>query len=164
VRKKRAAKSNQVYLIVLLFILLLAAIVVIQAFSTQSDSDPRQAVYFNTDPTEIIIASPKSGGVISSPLVISGLARGHWYFEAVFHAALVNWDGLIISESYVAASSDWMSENLVPFRGAIEFEIPYEPSGDLPEFMKRGTLILRKANPSGLPQHDGGIEVPVRFE
>jgi hypothetical protein len=34
----------------------------------------------------------------------------------------------------------------------------------MPDFGEAGTLILRKANPSGLPENDDAFEVGIRFE
>jgi hypothetical protein len=46
-------------------------------------------------------------------------------------------------------------------RRALEFTNPYQV-GDQ-DFMKQGTLIMQKDNPSGLPEHDDAFEIPIRF-
>lgn len=115
-----------------------------------------------TEEKLISVASPEAGEVISSPLEVEGEARGQWYFEAEFHVVLVDWDGRIIAETNARAQDDWMTEDFVPFKATIDFESPYQ-EGD-PDFMKEGTLILQKANPSGLPEHEDAFEIPVRFE
>ena len=99
---------------------------------------------------------------ISSPLTITGEAKGTWYFEANFPVVLTNWDGEIIAEAVAQAQDDWMTEDFVPFEATLEFEDPYQ-EGD-PDFMRRGNLILQKANPSGLPENDDAYEIPVYFE
>lgn len=109
----------------------------------------------------ITVASPLAGGLIESGVTISGQARGGWYFEASFPVTLVNWDGLIIAEGPATATSDWMTPEFVPFTMNLPFTNPYTP-GD-PEFMKKGTLIFKKDNPSGLPENDDAVEIPVRF-
>lgn len=109
----------------------------------------------------IRLTEPVPGGTIASPLTLTGEARGTWYFEAVFPIVLTNWDGLIIAEGYAEAEGDWMTEEFVPFTSTLTFENPYT-EGD-PEFMKSGTLILQKDNPSGLPENDAALEIPVRF-
>lgn len=110
----------------------------------------------------IRIDSPRPNGMVESPLTITGEARGYWYFEASFPVILTDWDGLIIAEHYAEAQSDWMTEEFVPFSVVLEFESPYN-EGD-PEFMKRGTLILQKDNPSGLPENDDALEIPIEFK
>jgi len=111
---------------------------------------------------EIRINSPESQKEISSPLTVTGEARGTWYFEANFPVILTDWDGKIIAETYVQAEKDWMTENFVPFTSIVEFESPYK-EGD-PDFMKNGNLIFQKANPSGLSENDDALEIPIRFK
>lgn len=103
----------------------------------------------------IRVSSPKPNEEIRSPLVITGEARGTWYFETSFPAVLVDWDDRIIAEGHAEALSDWMTEDFVPFRANLMF--------DAPAYKNYGTLILRKNNPSGLPEHDEAIEIPVIF-
>jgi hypothetical protein len=55
----------------------------------------------------------------------------------------------------------YTTDDFVPFSGELTFTSPYS-AGD-PDFMARGTLILQKANPSGLPEHDDAVEIPVTF-
>ncbi len=109
----------------------------------------------------IRLDTPVPNGKIESPQTISGQARGYWYFEASFPIVLTNWDGLIIAEGFATAAGDWMTEEFVPFSTQLEFVSPYN-EGD-PEFMKRGTLILHKDNPSGLPENDDALEIPILF-
>jgi hypothetical protein len=109
----------------------------------------------------ITLESPVPLGVIQNPLTLTGQARGYWYFEASFPVVLTNWNGLIIAEGYATAQGEWMTEEFVPFVGNVEFVNPYN-EGD-PDFMKNGFLILQKDNPSGLPEHDDALEIPVRF-
>jgi len=109
----------------------------------------------------IKVTRPIPEGVVSNPLVITGEARGYWFFEATFPIILTNWDGLIIAEGYATADGEWMTEEFVPFTAELEFENPYTV-GD-PDFMRRGSLILQKSNASGLPEHDDALEFTVRF-
>ena len=103
----------------------------------------------------IRVDSPRPGAVIESPLVITGQARGTWFFEGDFPIVLVDLDGLIIAEGYATAQGEWMTEEFVPFEGRLEFNVP--------ELYNRGTLILQKDNPSDLPENDDALEVPVEF-
>lgn len=104
----------------------------------------------------IRVMNPEPNQVISSPLVVSGEARGTWFFEADFPVTLIDGDGNIIVEHYAQALSDWMTEDFVPFEAVIEFE---KPRTDI------GYLVLEKDNPSGLEEHDEeSLIIPVRFE
>jgi hypothetical protein len=102
----------------------------------------------------IRIAQPRPNDVVSSPLAVTGEARGTWYFEASFGMRLEDADGNVLAEGAATTSEDWMTEEFVPFEATLEFEVP--PSGE-------GRLFLEKANPSDLPENAATLEVPVRF-
>lgn len=104
----------------------------------------------------IYIETPKPRDAISSPLTIEGRARGYWFFEASFPIILTDWDGKIIAESYATADGEWMTEDYVDFTATLEFEKP--------EFGEKGFLILKKDNPSGLPENDNALEIEVYFK
>lgn len=123
---------------------------------TPASDDLATSTWEATTHPNIIVTSPQAGDTISSPLVVTGEARGIWYFEASFPAILVDWDGLIIAEVPAQAAGDWMTTDFVPFR----VEIPFVR----PAYGKRGALILKKDNPSGLPENDAAVEIPIVFE
>lgn len=103
---------------------------------------------------EIILNSPKPNEVLSSPINIEGEAVGQWFFEANFSAELVDSSGKVIGTSVLTAEDDWMTEELVPFGGKLEYE---NSSG-------QAELILKSANPSGLPENQKIFSIPVRLE
>ena len=95
------------------------------------------------------------GSTISSPITITGKARGPWYFEASFPISIVDEAGQTVVDSYATAQGEWMTENWVPFTSTITFVSP--GAG------KKGTLILKRDNPSGLPENDAQVEIPIIF-
>lgn len=122
------------------------------------ENDLLKAHYSNADEDFIRVASPQPGQVITSPLHITGEARGHWFFEANAPVTLVDWDGRIIAQKYVMTSGEWMTTDFVPFEGMLEFELDEQNA-----VYDRGTLIIQRDNPSDLPENDAAIEIPVRF-
>jgi len=130
--------------------------------SSQTRVDPAIKAHIAAKADLIQLAVLVVNDVIARPLVVSGEARGYWFFEASFPVVLTDWDGKIIAESYATAAGDWMTEDFVPFTATVDFTSPYH-AGD-PDFMRRGTLILKRDNPSGLPEHDDALEIPVLFE
>ena len=110
---------------------------------------------------DITVASPVSGDVVSSPLVLSGEAKGTWYFEASAPVEILDWQGTVIAQSFVTAQGDWMTTDFVPFTGTITFTSPYS-LGD-PIAWKQGSLVFKKDNPSALPQNDDQIIIPIEF-
>ncbi|MFC1787900.1 Gmad2 immunoglobulin-like domain-containing protein [Patescibacteria group bacterium] len=133
------------------------------------ESYPRQCRHNNQTFTEDIgnelekddlirLDFPRPNQTITSPLTLTGQARGTWFFEGDFPIILTDWDGRIIAESYATAKGEWMVEDFVPFEGTIEFEV------DPNVYSKRGALILQKDNPSDLRNLDDALEIPVIFE
>ncbi|MFH2136829.1 MAG: Gmad2 immunoglobulin-like domain-containing protein [Patescibacteria group bacterium] len=107
--------------------------------------------------TDLIkIDSPRPNAIVTSPLEISGQARGTWYFEASFPVKLLDANGneIPLSPPYIMTTEEWMTEDFVPFKATLEFEAPTTDTG---------TLVLEKDNPSGLPENDDSLIVPVRF-
>ena len=101
---------------------------------------------------DIRVGSLKSGDSIKSPFTITGSARGIWFFEASFPIDVVDKDGKVIAQGYAEAQSDWMTENFVPFKALITFNVTTTQTGE---------IVLKKDNPSGLPEHDKQIRIPV---
>jgi hypothetical protein len=104
---------------------------------------------------DIKIIKPVAGGAISSPLEITGEARGVWFFEASFPIKLLSEDGKEIATGHAEAMGDWMTEEFIPFRAIFEFDA---------KKMKSGTLIFSQDNPSGLAENNKEVKVPVTFE
>ncbi|HKL16931.1 MAG TPA: Gmad2 immunoglobulin-like domain-containing protein [Patescibacteria group bacterium] len=105
----------------------------------------------------IRVFEPNENEAISSPLKIKGEARGNWYFEASFPIKLVNRNGkeLELSQNYIMTDKEWMTEDYVSFKEEIVFDQPET---------QNGTLILKKANPSGKPELEEKLEIPVKFK
>lgn len=104
----------------------------------------------------IVVDSPKAEGSISSPVTITGKARGTWYFEASFPVNILDASGKVIAEVPAQAQSDWMTSEFVPFEATLAF--PAQPAGS------NGSIVLKKDNPSGLPEHDDSITIPIVFK
>jgi len=91
---------------------------------------------------------------IESPLSINGQAVGSWYFEGSFPVFLYDNNGKEITSGIAMAKSDWMTKNLVPFEVTLNFTVPET---------REGTLVLKKDNPSSLPENDEKISIPIKF-
>lgn len=102
----------------------------------------------------IHVMTPKNNETVKNPLVVSGEARGYWYFEASFPVKLLDANGVEIAVRPAQAKGDWMTENFVPFEVSLEFQKPSTAGG---------FLVLQKDNPSGLPENDRELRIPVRF-
>ena len=103
----------------------------------------------------IRVSSPLPNQEVSSPLTITGEARGNWYFEASFPVFLTDWDGKILAQGIAQAQGEWMTAEFVPFVATLNFV------ADKNAYSNRGTLILKKDNPSDLRKFDDSLEFPV---
>lgn len=106
----------------------------------------------------IQVTQPQVNETITSPVTVTGQARGYWFFEASFPIVVVDWDGKIIGEGYATADGEWMTEDFVPFTGTITFTVEPDVA------YSRGTLIFKRDNPSGLPEHDDALEIPIQLQ
>lgn len=104
--------------------------------------------------SEIIVLSPKQNELVTSPLKIEGQAKGNWFFEASMPVKLFSGDNQLITAASTQALDDWMTEKPVRFSSNLEFSTN----------ATSGYLVIAKDNPSGLPQNDGLIKIPVRFK
>jgi len=103
----------------------------------------------------IKINSPRPGFEIEAgkKVRITGEARGYWFFEGDFPFEIQDKNGNVLFESYATAEGDWMTEEFVPFN-TTEFSLDGSYTGV-------ATLILRRDNPSGLPENDDELIVPI---
>jgi len=93
--------------------------------------------------------------LIESPLFIEGEARGYWFFEASFPIKIFDENDFLLGITNAQALGDWMTEDFVPFRATLVFAVPSS---------QKGTLVLEKDNPSGLPENADELKFPVVFK
>ena len=146
-------------------VFLLVALALAVLYFAPSKQEPEVTPEGQENP-EVIIDTPTWGQLVTSPMQVSGKARGTWYFEANLPARLEDQDGKILAQKGFQAKGDpepptssgygagWMTEEYVPFEDVLEFTQPET------EF---GRLIIEKDNPSGLPEHDASFAIPVKF-
>jgi len=103
----------------------------------------------------IRVFTPQVNEKISSPLLITGEARGFWFFEATFPVKLLDDKGNIIAQHYAQAKGDWMTEDFVPFESELVFEAPTT---------QKGWLVLEKDNPSSLSENADELRIPIIFD
>jgi len=104
---------------------------------------------------QIIVTDPIPDQLITSPLIITGEARGTWFFEATFSVKLLNSNGEVLALHYAITEEEWMTEDFISFTANIEFGDPQTAAG---------ILILDKNNPSDIREYDAQLVIPVRFE
>jgi hypothetical protein len=103
----------------------------------------------------IRIDLPLPSDVIASPVYITGAAVGAWFFEGSFPVEIRDRNGNVLGSAPAQAKGDWMTADFVPF----ELYLRYDP----PAVTGGGTLTFKKDNPSGLPEYDDSVTVPVNL-
>ena len=125
-----------------------------RASDTESDAAPPPDSGLSEYAAHVNLVSPLPGATITSPLRVMGSARGFWFFEASFPVMLLDGNGDTLDMKPAQAQGEWMNKEWVPFATVLEFTTPATTTG---------TLVLRKDNPSGLPENDAEVRIPVRF-
>lgn len=134
-----------------------------QTTAVESASVPISESTFSArykDVIEIFTPLPKSEiklQDVTTTIQIKGQARGAWFFEASFPIELVDSSGEIMATGIAQADDEWMTEQFVPFHATVTFYTSFVKTGDT------GTLLFKKDNPSGDPEHDDIFLVPVQF-
>lgn len=131
---------------------------VMESYPRQCRADGKNFVELIVVPfvsEKIAVFYPLASSYISSPLTVRGEARGFWYFEASFPVRLLDANRKELAVKPAQAKGEWMTEEFVPFEVTLEFVKPATSTG---------ILRLEKDNPSGLPENDESIEIPVRFQ
>ncbi|MFH0739657.1 MAG: Gmad2 immunoglobulin-like domain-containing protein [bacterium] len=147
---------------ILIVILLVAVVGALAWFLFSQKQDKEEVVVPNPNTTTTLanqysdlikVDSPNPNQVIQSPFTITGQARGGWYFEATFPVALLDLSGNTITSTFAQAQGDWMVENFVPFKSILNFKIATTTQPAI--------LVLMNDNPSGLPENEKEIRIPV---
>lgn len=121
---------------------------------------------FNTETASVIPTSdlitvdgisdrPFVYDISTSSVVFTGSARGTMFFEASFPVVVTDDIGTIVAQGIAQAEGNWMTEDFVAF-SVILTKI------DTPMTLN-GKISFKKDNPSGLPQHDYALVLPVNF-
>ena len=102
--------------------------------------------------TKVEVTSPVSGASVEKTFDVKGEAPGNWFFEASFPIQVRDKDDNVIGRGHGSAQGDWMTESQVAFATTLHIDGNY--SGP-------ATLILLRDNPSGLPEKDDSLEIPI---
>lgn len=100
----------------------------------------------------IKVSSPQPNQAVKYGSIVEGKAVGNWFFEASFPIKLVV-DGQTITTTVAEAKSDWMTNNFVDFTATLFYPTTTKD--------RKADLILERDNPSGLPENDKSLRIPV---
>lgn len=120
-----------------------------QPTPTSTTVDDRQ-----TKADLIQVFNLSTGQKIMSPIALTGKARGTWFFEASFPIALEDSRGREIAIAIAQADGEWMTTDFVNWHATLTFSNPASATG---------TLVFKKDNPSGDPERDDALRIPIAF-
>lgn len=130
--------------------------------ATTTPERPIEQVPVTPKPTEdqplsarVQVNSPAKNSTVGSTFAVNGEAPGNWFFEADFPIQVRDKDGNVIARTFASALGEWMTTEQVGFSSTVIVEGGYKGPA---------TLILIKNNPSGLPEHDDAVEIPVTIQ
>jgi len=119
-------------------------------WNTQAPSGPR-ATWINANDSMIKLDLVRPGVAVLPKFIVSGEARGPWFFEASFPVEVLDNEGKQIAQGVAQAQGEWMTEEFVPFRAEV----------NVGDYSGQATLVLHKDNPSGDPKNDASLSVPI---
>lgn len=100
----------------------------------------------------VMVTSPGKGATVGHVFTVAGIAPGPWFFEAQFPVMVRSSDGKTVGRATATAQGDWMTEGQVTFTATMRIDAT---------FHGKAKLVLLKDNPSGLPEHDDSVEIPI---
>jgi hypothetical protein len=99
----------------------------------------------------VVIDAPKSGATVPSTFTVTGKAPGPWFFEASFPVQVRDENNNKVGQGIATALSDWMTVGDVAFKADITVASYKGPA----------TLVLMRDNPSGMPENDDSVSLPI---
>jgi len=111
--------------------------------------------YVSRKGIRISLSEPLSKAVVASPVIVKGTVPGSWSFEGSFPVTILDSTGITIAQTTAKLSGDWMTEDYVPFEATLTFDTPVGGG--------KGSLILKKDNPSGDSNKDDSVLIPISF-
>ena len=90
------------------------------------------------------VSSPLPNATVAQNFTVSGYARGIWFFEASFPVEVRDPQNNLVGIGIAQAVGEWMTEEFVAFNAPVTVQSYTGPA----------TLVLKKDNPSGLPEHN----------
>jgi hypothetical protein len=103
--------------------------------------------------SDVTLLSPVEGSVVKSPVTISGTAKGTWFFEGSLPVSILDSKGTVIAQGAAQADGEWMTEKPVSFSTQLTFTTTDT----------KGSIVIKKDNPSGEPQNDASAAFAVKF-
>lgn len=122
------------------------------ATTTENGGEPEPTVVrTGAFSDKVVVSSPLPGATVGSTFTVKGAAPGNWYFEASFPIEVRDPSGTLLAQLPAQAEGEWMTTEQVSFSVDISTQ----------DYTGPATLVLHRDNPSGLPENDSSVEIPI---
>lgn len=155
------SKLNTVLLIVLVILVVIALSFMFKNKDTYIDpiignkTEPSTENKILGNKDDLVSFSIAPGTKVRGVVSYSGVIKGAYFFEANILINVLDANRNILKAGNTMATGDWMTSGPVSFAGTIDF------SG----LKKGGAFIeIHNDNPSGLPENDKSVLIPVVIE
>lgn len=101
---------------------------------------------------DVRIDAPAVGAEVAPVFTVRGAARGTWFFEAVLPMKVEDESGEVLLNTFFMTADNWMTTDFVDFEKTLT--VPVDTRTD-------AVLVIMKDNPSGLPEHDDEVRIPI---
>lgn len=112
------------------------------------------STYSSQKGTSVKIYIPPINSTLASPVIVMGEVPGNWSFEASFPIKILDSKGNVVAKASAQLLGEWMTSKLVPFTAKLTYTTA--ASGN-------GVLLLQKENPSGMPENDDTVSIPIHL-
>lgn len=96
---------------------------------------------------------PNYGEIVYSPLDFYGTVKGDWFSEGKFPVKVLDKSGDIVGISVAEAETDFVTNQMINFRGTVTFSTDDET----------GFIVFEKANPSKIGETNN-FKIPIKFK
>jgi len=112
------------------------------------------STYASQKSVTVKIYTPGINDTLVSPVIVMGEVPGNWSFEASFPIKILDAKGNVVAKASAQLLGEWMTTRLVPFSAKLIYTMA--ASGN-------GVLLLQKDNPSGLPENNDTVSIPIHL-
>jgi hypothetical protein len=103
---------------------------------------------------KVHVVLPQPNQAVDPVFTVSGEAPGQWFSEASFPVQVRDRNGNILQQATAKAMGNWQTTGQVKFAVSVTVSQYHGPA----------TVVLLRDNPSGMPENDDSVSVPVMIK
>jgi len=113
-------RAVQILGVIAFLVVIIAIIILVQKKSVTDDGIEIPKVEITGNVEDLVAISLTPGQEVISPVTVSGSVRGAYFFEATARILTLDNAKEVVGQSYITATSEWMTSEPVAFSGTIE--------------------------------------------